>query len=68
MLKLLQANMQITRVEVFWSLLQLLERTGASVMDSTNQPSNAMHGRIPELNSYQLPALPCPVSLTETIQ
>jgi hypothetical protein len=58
----------ITRVEVFWYLLQLLERTGTSVMDSTKQPSNSMHGRIPELSSYQLPALPCPVSLTETIQ
>uniref|UniRef100_A0A6N2JYZ7 BHLH domain-containing protein n=1 Tax=Salix viminalis TaxID=40686 RepID=A0A6N2JYZ7_SALVM len=65
---IVEANMQITRVEVFWSLLQLLERTGASVMDSTNQPSNAMHGRIPELNSYQFPALSCPVSLTEKIQ
>ncbi|KAJ6714284.1 TRANSCRIPTION FACTOR BHLH155-LIKE ISOFORM X1-RELATED [Salix viminalis] len=65
---IVEAKVHITRVEVFWYLLQLLERTGSGVMDSTNQPSNSMHGRIPELNPYQLPALPCPVSLAETIQ
>ncbi|CAK7335797.1 unnamed protein product [Dovyalis caffra] len=48
---IVEANVHTTRVEVFWSLLQLLERTGTSVMDSTSQPSKSMHGRIPELNT-----------------
>lgn len=35
-------------------------------MDSTNQTSNIVNGRVPLLNNCQQPAMPCPISLAET--
>ncbi|KAJ4840919.1 hypothetical protein Tsubulata_001115 [Turnera subulata] len=66
---IVEAKVRITRAEILWSLVELLNRMGTNGADPTNQPSNAVNdGGVPELNSYQPSSLPCPISLTGTGQ
>ncbi|XP_021652094.2 transcription factor LHW [Hevea brasiliensis] len=65
---IVEANTHITRIDILWSLVQLLQLTSISGMDSTNQPSNVMNGKVALLNNCQQPALPCPINLAETLQ
>lgn len=61
-----QASSHVTRIDVFWSLVRLLQQTSTDGIDSTNQPSNVvMDGGIPLLDSYQ--KFPPPICLTETL-
>ncbi|KAF3434214.1 hypothetical protein FNV43_RR25317 [Rhamnella rubrinervis] len=62
---IVEANRHVTRMDIFWSLVQLLQETTSSGIDSANhQPSNAIDGGLPVLDSYQKPTLPPPISLT----
>ncbi|XP_012086654.1 transcription factor bHLH157 isoform X2 [Jatropha curcas] len=65
---IVEANTNITRIDILWSLVQLLQLTSTSGIDSTNQPSNVMNGRVPLLNNYQQPALPCSIGVAEALQ
>ncbi|KAF2313501.1 hypothetical protein GH714_011279 [Hevea brasiliensis] len=65
---IVEANTHITRIDILWSLVQLLQLTSISGMDSTNQPSNVMNGKVALLNNCQQPALPCPINLAEALQ
>ncbi|XP_038680450.1 transcription factor LHW-like isoform X2 [Tripterygium wilfordii] len=59
---------QVTRQEVFWSLLQLIQDTATSGIDSMIQPSNIMDSVIPPLDGYQQSSLPLPISVADTLQ
>lgn len=48
----------VTRLDIIWSLVQLLQQTNMSGIDSMNQPNNTMDDRIPLLDGYQQPLLP----------
>ncbi|KAL5747705.1 hypothetical protein ACOSQ2_025002 [Xanthoceras sorbifolium] len=67
---IVEANRHVTRMDIFWSLVQLLQQTATSGTDSTNQPNKIMEGGIPPLDSYQQPLLPMhlPISVAETLQ
>lgn len=63
-----EANSHVTRMDIFWSLVHLLKQTTATGNDTTtNQPSNVVDGGVPQLDSYQKPNLPPPISLAETL-
>lgn len=69
LLLLLQAIRPVTRIDIFWSLFRLLQQTTTSGIDSTNnQPGNAIDGGLNPIDSYQKPALPPPISLSETLR
>ncbi|XP_031262775.1 transcription factor bHLH157-like [Pistacia vera] len=57
-----EANRQVTRMDIFWSLVQLLQQSSTFGTDSANQPSNAMDAGIPLLDSYQQPLMPVAAS------
>lgn len=63
----LQANSQVTRMDIFWSLVHLLKQTTATGNDTTDQPSDAINGGVPQLDSCQKPSLPPPISMAETL-
>ncbi|XP_015896324.3 transcription factor bHLH157 [Ziziphus jujuba] len=66
---IVEANRHVTRIDIFWSLVRLLQQTTTSGIDSTNnQPSNAIDGGLHLMDSYQKPALPPPISLTGTLR
>lgn len=65
---IVEANRHVTRMDIFCSLVQLLQKTTNTEVDTTNQPSNAIDGGIPLLDSYQKPTLPPPISLAETLR
>ncbi|XP_044486528.1 transcription factor bHLH157-like isoform X2 [Mangifera indica] len=44
---IVEANRKVTRMDIFWSLVQLLQQTSTLRTDSTNQQSNAMDVGIP---------------------
>ncbi|XP_024027807.1 transcription factor bHLH157 [Morus notabilis] len=65
---IVEAKSHVTRIDIFWSLVRLLQQTSTNGIDSTNQPSNViLDGGIPQLDSYQKPNLPPPICLTETL-
>ncbi|KAF5729779.1 transcription factor LHW [Tripterygium wilfordii] len=59
---------QVTRQDVFWSLLQLIQDTGTSGIDSTIQPSNIMDSVIPPFDGYQRSSLQLPISMADTLR
>nr|XP_011457575.1 PREDICTED: transcription factor bHLH157-like isoform X2 [Fragaria vesca subsp. vesca] len=62
---IVEATRHITRIEVFWSLVRLLQQNGTSVVDPTSRPSNvADTGFPPVLDSVQPCSFPPPISLT----
>ncbi|KAK4842785.1 hypothetical protein QYF36_000049 [Acer negundo] len=67
---IVEANRHVTRMDIFWSLVQLLQQTATSGTDSTHQPNNDIDSRIPPLDSYQQHMLhtQLPISVAETLQ
>ncbi|XP_044476679.1 transcription factor LHW-like [Mangifera indica] len=59
---IVEGNGQVTRMDIFWSLVQLLQQTSTFGTDSGNQASKAMDVGIPLLNSYQQPLMPVATS------
>ncbi|PON73580.1 MYC/MYB transcription factor [Parasponia andersonii] len=65
---IVEASSHVTRIDVFLSLVRLLQQTSTDGIDSANQPSNVvMDVGIPLLDSYQKPNLPPSICLTETL-
>ncbi|KAK7851394.1 transcription factor lhw [Quercus suber] len=62
-----EANSQVTRMDIFWSLVHLLKQTTTTGNDTTDQPGDAINGGVPQLDSYQKPTLPPPISMAETL-
>ncbi|OMO79855.1 hypothetical protein CCACVL1_13376 [Corchorus capsularis] len=65
---MVEANEQVERTDIIWSLLLLLQQTGNSGTDSANHPNRAMDGGISLPNNFQQPLLMPPVSMAETLQ
>ncbi|XWS50139.1 hypothetical protein CRYUN_Cryun12cG0063100 [Craigia yunnanensis] len=65
---IVEANEQVERTYIIWSLLPLLQQTGISGIDSASQPSRDIDGGISLLNNYQQPLQIPPVSMAETLQ
>ncbi|OMP02859.1 hypothetical protein COLO4_10770 [Corchorus olitorius] len=65
---MVEANEQVERTDIIWSLLLLLQQTGTSGTDSANHPNRAMDGGISLPNNFQQPLLMPPVSMAETLQ
>lgn len=62
---IVEANRHITRIEVFWSLVRLLQQSGSSVVDPTSRPNNVVdNGFPPVLDGFQPRSFPPPISLT----
>ncbi|GMI76443.1 hypothetical protein HRI_001313600 [Hibiscus trionum] len=65
---MVEADKQVERTGIIWSLLPLLQQKESSGIDSATQPSVDMDGGISLLNSYQQPLLLPTVSLADTLQ
>ncbi|KAJ4711829.1 Transcription factor LHW [Melia azedarach] len=59
---IVEANKHVTRMDIFWSLVQLLQQTNTNTIDSMNQPKNETDDKIPLLDGYQQNLLPVAVS------
>lgn len=60
-----QANRHVTRIEVFWSLVGLLQETKDGGIDTIIEPSS--EDLLGLLDSYQKPKFQPPISLAETL-
>ncbi|KAK8584143.1 hypothetical protein V6N13_109538 [Hibiscus sabdariffa] len=65
---MVEADKQVERTGIIWSLLPLLQQKESSAIGSATQPSLHMDGGISLLNSYQQPLMLPTVSLAETHQ
>ncbi|TYJ22355.1 hypothetical protein E1A91_A08G119900v1 [Gossypium mustelinum] len=66
---IVEADKQIERTDIIWSLLPLLQQKDNSGIDCATQPSGDMDGGISLLNNpQQQPFLLRPVSVAETLQ
>lgn len=66
---IVEADKQIERTGIIWSLLPLLQQKDNSGIDCATQPSGDMDGAISLLNNHQQqPFLLRPVSVAETLQ
>ncbi|XP_050376826.1 transcription factor bHLH157 isoform X2 [Argentina anserina] len=62
---IVEATRHVTRIEIFWSLVRLLQQSGTSVVDPTIRPNNVVDtGFPPVLDSFQPCSFPPPISLT----
>ncbi|XP_021816487.1 transcription factor bHLH157 [Prunus avium] len=61
---IVEANRHVTRIDVFWSLLRLLQQTTNNVVDPTNLPTNIVDSGVPILDGCQQQSLPPPISLS----
>ncbi|XP_057967822.1 uncharacterized protein LOC131157575 [Malania oleifera] len=55
----------ITRMDIFMSLVNLLQQTSTSANNSKNDLSNTIDGRVAPFNNYQQPQEPIPISLAD---
>lgn len=65
---IVEANRHVTRMDIFLSLVQLLQETATTGVSPTNQPSNVIDSGVPPFNNYQQPSGPLPISLAETLR
>ncbi|XP_024173155.1 transcription factor bHLH157 isoform X1 [Rosa chinensis] len=62
---IVETTRHVTRIEVFWSLVRLLQQSDTSVVDPTSRPSNVVdNGFPPVLDSFPPRSFPPPISLT----
>ncbi|XP_058093760.1 uncharacterized protein LOC131239876 [Magnolia sinica] len=62
-----QANREITRMDIFLSLVQLLQGTTMGGISSGGQPTGAPDGGVPVFSNYQKSPMPLPISLADRI-
>ncbi|PUZ48494.1 hypothetical protein GQ55_7G248900 [Panicum hallii var. hallii] len=63
---LVEANREVTRMDIFLSLVQLLEQN--SLVQSTEQMAKVMNNGVPSFTDHQLSPLPIPVGIAERLQ
>lgn len=59
---IVEATRHVTRMDVFWSLIQLVQETNSHGINSTTQPGDAMDSQFYSCNDYKEPLLPLPIS------
>lgn len=67
LLILLQANRDVTRMDIFLSLVGLLQQTTSS-SSSESQPNKVADSNVPVITDYQQSPMPFPISLADGIQ
>ncbi|KAE8672384.1 hypothetical protein F3Y22_tig00111842pilonHSYRG00050 [Hibiscus syriacus] len=65
---IVEAEKQVKRTNIIWSLLPLLQQQESNVIDSATQPSGNIDGGVSLLNSYQQPLLSPTVGIAERLQ
>ncbi|WVZ86753.1 hypothetical protein U9M48_033489 [Paspalum notatum var. saurae] len=63
---LVEANREVTRMDIFLSLVQLLEQN--NLARSTDQMAKVMSSGVPSFANHQLSPLPVPVGIVERLQ
>ncbi|XP_058104870.1 transcription factor LHW-like isoform X2 [Magnolia sinica] len=63
-----EANREITRMDIFLSLVQLLQETTMGGISSGGQPTAAPDGGVPVFSNYQKSPMPLPISLADRMQ
>ncbi|KAJ1272455.1 hypothetical protein BS78_06G202700 [Paspalum vaginatum] len=63
---LVEANREVTRMDIFLSLVQLLEQN--TLARSSDQMAKVMSSGVPSFANHQLSPLPVPVGITERLQ
>lgn len=65
----LQTNQSITRINVFLSLMELLQQANIGETELPNhQSNNAMDSDVPLMDCFQNPTLQIPITLAEALQ
>lgn len=64
----LQANRDITRMDIFMSLVKLLPQTMEASIGSSSQTIKVIDNSIPVFSNYQQSPLPHPISLADRLQ
>lgn len=59
---IVEANRHVTRMDVFWSLIQLVQETNSHSINLTTQPTDAVDSRFFSCNDYKESLLPLPIS------
>ncbi|KAF8030585.1 hypothetical protein BT93_E2884 [Corymbia citriodora subsp. variegata] len=59
---IVEAKRHVTRMDVFWSLIQLVQETNGHGINSTTQSTDAMDGQFFPCNDYKESLLPLPIS------
>lgn len=67
LLILLQANRDVTRMDIFLSLVGLLQQTTGS-SSSESHPNKVADCSVPVIADYQQSPMPIPISLADGIQ
>ncbi|KAK9122214.1 hypothetical protein Syun_019831 [Stephania yunnanensis] len=61
---IVEANREVTRMDIFLSLVQLLQQTAATQINSSSQPtSKGVESGIPMFGNYQQSPIPIPVPI-----
>lgn len=63
LLILLQADRDVTRMDIFLSLVRLLQQT--SCISSGSQPNKVTDSKVPVIPDYQQSQMPVPISLAD---
>ncbi|KAL6651211.1 hypothetical protein ACP70R_010136 [Stipagrostis hirtigluma subsp. patula] len=63
---LVEANKDVTRMDIFLSLVQLLEQN--SLVRSTDQMAKVMNNGVPSFANHQRSPMPIPVGISERLQ
>ncbi|XP_042503898.1 transcription factor LHW-like [Macadamia integrifolia] len=63
-----EASKEVTRMDVFLSLVHLLQQTVSSGVGSSNQQSKVVDGEVPLFNNFQQSSMPLPVRLVDGMQ
>lgn len=63
---LVEANRDVTRMEIFLSLVQLLQQT--SCAHSSDQPTKVTEKGVSAFTNYQQSPSPIPISLADRLQ
>lgn len=63
LLILLQADRDVTRMDIFLSLVRLLQQT--SGISSGSQPNKVTDSKVPVIPDYQQSQMPVPISLAD---
>ncbi|KAI3421435.1 BHLH domain-containing protein [Psidium guajava] len=58
---IVEANRHVTRMDVFWSLIQLVQETNSHSINLTTQPTDAVDNRFFSCNDYKESLLPLPI-------
>ncbi|XP_030454202.2 transcription factor bHLH157-like [Syzygium oleosum] len=59
---IVEANRHVTRMDVFWSLIQLVQETNSCGGNLTTQPTDAADSQFFSCNDYKESLLPLPIS------